>query len=166
MFHIRLLSFRTSQRAEMWFFDCLKSFLVALALGFTAFVLAPRATAGHPWIAIPVILAASCWTLRVRLHRDEPTLVRATIYWLFIPVRRRSGHIDTIQSAYNDDWSAPSGAAYDAVELGRSFDTKSQRLSPPVFEFHCKNADEVVAWLRESAGRLGTPTAKVTRDQQ
>lgn len=140
----KLASYRSERRAVMWLLDPLGALIVVMVAGGWLLFGSDRVPA---WIVGLVVVVPSTWLLRLRIDRDQPALVRATILWCFIPVKKRSGPVDTLASGHSDDFTAATTDPHDEVTVGG-------------WSFDCRHAERVVSWLRESAAELATPRAE------
>ncbi len=129
---MKLFSFRTDRRAELWFFEP-TAFLIILTISAYAYM------AVLHWQWWLVLLVGSCWSTRLRVTRSDAATVRRSTYWLCMPIRWTALSIHQLHTDLAQD---------DVLCVGRH-------------EVGCKEPDRELAWLRASAARLSLPTAKL-----
>ncbi len=142
--NVRIASYRTAKRADLWFVDLIGLAATGLAAGT---LVLNAVIGGYWWIAGLLVLVGSCWTTRLRITREAPTEIALTVFWTVIPVRRHRAPIASIGSQYSDDWTASADDPRDLLDLGS-------------WEFHCRHADRVRDSIRAAAAELATPIAR------
>lgn len=148
MMHIKLVAYRSHRRAAVWLYDLFPGVLVLGFGGWLFFALVRDGQWRGLFLLALAFAVATCSTLRLRIDREQPLLVKATRYWFLLPVKRRTESIDALASDHSDEWTAKSKDSHDDLAIG-------------AWSIDCRNAEHVVAWLRESSVELATPQASV-----
>lgn len=146
--NVRIASYRTAKRADLWFVDLIGLAATGLAAGT---LVLNAVIGGYWWIAGLLVLVGSCWTTRLRITREAPTEIALTVFWTVIPIRRHRAPIASVVSEHSDDWTARPEDPRDQLVLGS-------------WDFHCRHADRVHESIRAAAAELNTPIARVREE--